>query len=228
MMTYQNRSAIVWRSALSTTATLVGGLLVGVLTGSLVHFGLPGSMAEAWRVGIAVVPALGGTLAGGALWGRVMAGLTGSRETHRMIWAGGLSFGPAVILAALVLSALEVTLVEQGRAKLPLHIVFTLIFVPAASFVAASGGLALGIALRNRQLAARLALSTGLVGGLAFLAINLMMYALGWVVGAPGAAQRATMITVLMMSSLGAALTGGAVIGSVISNQKYSLPNEEF
>ena len=92
MMTYQNRSAIVWRSALSTTATLVGGLLVGVLTGSLVHFGLPGSMAEAWRVGIAVVPALGGTLAGGALWGRVMAGLTGSRETHRMIWAGGLSF----------------------------------------------------------------------------------------------------------------------------------------
>ena len=220
----QGKGWVVWRSALTTALALIGGLLVGVLSGSLVHFGLPESLADAWRVGIAALPALAGTLAGGALWGRVMAGLAGSSETRRMTWAGGLSFGPAVILAGLALSGLEVILVEKGGTQLPLHVVFTLLFVPAASFVAAAGGLALGIALRNRQLAGKLALSAGLASGLAFLAVNLTMYAMGWIVGAPGAAQRLTMITVLTMSSTGASLAGGAVIGSMFSNQTYDSP----
>lgn len=228
MMTYQNPLSTAWRSALTTTLALVGGLLVGVLTGSLVHFGLPGSLADAWRAGIAALPALAGTLAGGALWGRVMASLVGSGETRRMTWAGGLSFGPAVILTGLTLSALEVVLVERGGTRLPLHLIFTLLFVPAASFVAAASSFALGIALRNRRLAAKLALSAGLASGVAFLVVNLMMYALGWIVGAPGAAQRLTMITVLAMSSIGATLTGGAVIGITFVGETQDSPKGAF
>jgi len=75
--------------------------------------------------------------------------------------------------------------------------------------VAGAGGLALGIALCSWSLAA----------GLAFLAADLTMDALGWRVGAPGAAERATMITVLLVSSLGAALAGGAAIGLLLSQK---------
>jgi hypothetical protein len=42
--------------------------------------------------------------------------------------------------------------------------------------------------------------------------VNLLMEAAGWVVGAPGAAERATMLTVMFAGNLGAALAGGAVM----------------
>ena len=53
------------------------------------------------------------------------------------------------------------------------------------------------------------------VAALAFLAVNLGMEALGWQVGGPGAEERATMLTVLFVSSLGAALAGGASISEL-------------
>ena len=82
-----------------------------------------------------------------------------------------------------------------------------------------AGGLALGIALCSWSLAARLASYGWLAAGLAFLAADLTMDALGLRVGAPGAAERATMITVLLVSSLGAALAGGAAIGLLLSQK---------
>ena len=45
------------------------------------------------------------------------------------------------------------------------------------------------------------------------------MESLGWVVGAPGAAARATMITVLAAGNLGAALVGGGVLGAMLRQQ---------
>ena len=46
-----------------------------------------------------------------------------------------------------------------------------------------------------------MALRVGLTAGLAFLAVNLGMEALGWQVGGPGAAERATMLTVTSSTS---------------------------
>jgi hypothetical protein len=40
-----------------------------------------------------------------------------------------------------------------------------------------------------------------------------MMESLGWVMGAPNAAERATMVTVLALGNITAAITGGAVMG---------------
>jgi hypothetical protein len=62
-----------------------------------------------------------------------------------------------------------------------------------------------------------LALRVGLTAALAFLAINLGMEVLGWQVGGPGAEERATMLTVLLVSNLGAALAGGAVLGLTLA-----------
>ena len=60
----------------------------------------------------------------------------------------------------------------------------------------------------------------GLTAALAFLAINLAMEALGWLIGAPGAEERGTMITVLIAGNLGAALAGGAMLGMTL-NQRH-------
>jgi hypothetical protein len=51
------------------------------------------------------------------------------------------------------------------------------------------------------------------------LCVNLGLEALGWQVGGPGAAARATMLTVLFVSNLGAALAGGAMLGLRLAHQ---------
>jgi hypothetical protein len=105
-----------------------------------------------------------------------MARICGVSQTRRLAWAGFLSFGPGVILAGIVLSLLEVAIVERsGGRSIPVHILFTLLFVPAVFLVAGIGGLALGIALRQTILAVRLALGGGLAAALAFLAVDLLM-----------------------------------------------------
>ena len=156
--------------------------------------------------------------AGGALWGRLMARLALSDHTRRLAWAGALSFAPSLVLAGIVLSRLEQVIVERGEGPdLPVHMVFTLLFVPAAFFVAGMGGLTLGIALKDLRLGIRLALGAGLAAALGFLVVNLVMYALGYRVGAPGAAERATMLTVMMAGNLAASLAGGAALGFMLA-----------
>jgi MFS family permease len=215
-----NTSRIALCSALVSALALVGGLLLGVVVGFITFETLPGHMPEASKAGLAAIPALVGTFAGGAIWGRVMARLADREEARRMVWAGALGYGLAVILAGIGLSALEMAIVERGGGPaLPVHVVFTILFVPAASFVAAVGGLALGIALRNWSLAGRLGLFGGLAAGVAFLVVNLLMDSLGWRVGAPGAAERFTMLTVMFTGNLAAALAGGAVIGVLLTRE---------
>ena len=65
-----------------------------------------------------------------------------------------------------------------------------------------------------------LALRVGSTAALGFLAVNLGMEALGWLIGAPGAEERGTMITVLIAGNLGAALAGGAMLGMTL-NQRH-------
>jgi hypothetical protein len=156
---------------------------------------------------------LAGAFIGGMFWGWAMARLVAPDQSRRMPWAGGLGFGPTFIIVALVLTTLEVILVQRGGTSLPIHIVFTLLFVPASAFIAAADGYALGIALKDWQLAGKLALGAGLTSALAFLVVILLMDTVGYRVGAPGAVERATMVTVLFVGIVASALAGGAVIG---------------
>jgi hypothetical protein len=209
------------RGALYTAFPLLGGMALGILTGAFAFERLPGHMSELSRSSLAAIPALVGAGVGGFIWGRLMGRLAGETWRGRMTWAGALSFGPSVILAAIGLSALEVAIVERGGGPpMPIHNVFTLLFVPSAFLVAGIGGLAMGIAVKEVRRSIGLGLRVGLAAGLAFLAVNRGMDALGWRVGAPGAAERATMVTVLALGSLGAALAGGAVLGSALGRRR--------
>ncbi|MEW5985570.1 MAG: hypothetical protein AB1791_02955 [Chloroflexota bacterium] len=209
---------IVWRGGLYTALFLVVGLVIGFFAGAGLEGSLPRHTPATTRQVLAAVPVLLILVAASALWGRQMARLTGSAATRRMAWAGVLSYAPAVILVGFGLTLLEVALVEEGRGPdWPIHVVYTLLFTPAAFLIAGLGGLALGLANRSGRLAGRLFLFVGLAGGLAFLAVDLVMDALGWRVGAPGAVARVTMLTVTLVGDLAAALVSGTVLATLLS-----------
>jgi hypothetical protein len=209
-------SGVAIRCGLVSGLILVGGMLAGLLAGFAVN-GLPMHVPEQTKNLLSALPVLAIITAAGAGWGQAMARLTGIAESRRMTWAGALSFSPSILAAGIGLSLLEVSILEQGSGPdLPVHQVFSLLFVPATFFVAGIGGLAMGLAARDWALALKLFLASGFAGGLAFLAVNLVLDALGWRVGAPGAAERATMLTVMMAGSLAAAVVGGATIGYLL------------
>lgn len=203
--------------ALLTLLTLFGGLLCGVVLGNLIFATLPGHMNDPLRIALAAIPAVAGMVVGSALWGIVMGRLAQSDERRRMAWAGLLGFVPITLLLATVLQVIEPLAVARIREQIPLHRLFTLLFVPTAFLIAGTGGLALGFGLRNSRLAWALALRAGGAAALAFLIVDLLMEALGWQVGGPGAAERFTMLTVLLVSDLAGAIAGGAVIGAMLA-----------
>jgi hypothetical protein len=207
---------VALRCGLVSGLCLCGGLLLGLGAGIAIS-GLPMHMPERTRNLIAALPVFAILIAASAAWGYAMGRNTGSSKIRRMAWAGALSFTPSLLLAAIMLGRLEVAIVERGGGPdLPVHVVFTLLFVPAAFLVAGVGGIALGLAQGDARLAGRMGLAAALAGGLAFLVVNVVMDALGYRVGAPGAAERFTMLTVMMAGNLGAALAGGAVIGVLL------------
>lgn len=220
-----SRVRVMTLSAAATPLCLVAGLALGIALGSLVHGGLPGHIDESSKALIAAIPALAGVIAGGALWGALLARITGAGGRRRMAWAGALGFGPTVIAVAMALGALEGIIVERRQGPdLPVHQVFTLLFVPASTVVAAVGAWAVSVAARAGGRGTRVALFAGLAGGAAFLLVNLLMDAAGWRVGAPGAADRATMLTVAGLGALAAGLAGGAVLGRLLAGSEAPLP----
>ena len=150
-----------------------------------------------------------------------MARLAYTGEGRRMAWAGLLGYSVPVFVAMFLLLIIEGELAEffegVGRSGVPRHVVFRLLFVPTAFLITAAGAGALGIALRDRSLAGRMALYAGIAAALAFLVVNLTMDALGWRVGAPRTEERFTMLTVLMVSNVSAALVGGSVVGELLA-----------
>lgn len=212
----------ILKSAFLTVATLFGGLLLGLAAGDLVFRLIPGSSINNVQLGhalIAAAPALAGFLAGGAGWGVAMGRMAGVGRARRMAVAGMLGFGPITILLAAGLGLAEPALVDAFAGTAPIHRVFTLLFVPSAFLIAGVSSFALGRGLRDGRLALSLFWQVGLAAGITFLLVNLAMESLGWIVGAPGAAERATMITVLAAGNLGAALVGGGVLGVILRQQ---------
>jgi hypothetical protein len=210
------------RGAWLTVVTLFGGLLGGILAGNLVFKILPGSSVmnpDPLHAAIAAIPTLIVIAAGSGAWGVSMARLAGESDTRRMAKAGLLGFAPITLILAFSLLGLEPLAVERFGEQVPIHRVFTLLFVPTAFLISGVSAWAIGAGLRDRALAKSLMWRVGASGALAFLAVNLLMEAAGWVVGAPGAAERATMITVMSLGNLAAALAGGAVLGAALDRR---------
>ena len=125
---------VVMFSALGTPLALIGGVFAGAALASVVQGGLPGHISESDKAAIAAVPAVIGFFAGGALWGAVMARITGARERKRMAWAGALSMGPTILAVGIGLAVLEGIFVERAAGPLlPIHVIFTRLFVTPAT-----------------------------------------------------------------------------------------------
>lgn len=207
---------IAFLSALATVLSLFGGLFAGALIGNLVFDALPGHSVlnpDPVHIALAALPALVGFLAGGALWGALMGRMARATDRRRMALAGMLGFAPITITLGIALSIIEPIAVERLGAQFPIHRLFTLFFLPTAFLIAGVSAWALGIGLRDWALAWTLLLRVGLAAALAFLVMNVAMETAGWVVGAPHAVERFTMLTVMFVGNLGAALVGGAVLG---------------
>lgn len=204
------------RSALLTVLCLFGGSLVGGVLGNMLFEALPGHNLlnpSTLNVILATLPALAGSLMGSAAWGVQMGRLAQAVDARRMAVAGALGFAPITIGLIFLLGALEPVAAKQFGSQLPIHRLFTLMFVPTVFIVASVSAWAIGLGLRNMALARSLSWRVGLAAALGFLVVNLVMESLGWIVGAPRAAERFTMLTVLFAGSLAAALLGGAVMG---------------
>lgn len=215
-----------------TTLFLFGGIIVGAGIGDLLFGILSGhsfSNPNPVHVLIAVLPTLVGFLAGSALWGISMGRLANAPDRKRMALAGALGFAPITIVLAVVLQILEPIAVEQLGAVFPIHRLFTFFFVPMAFLIVSISAWAIGKGLHNPLLARKLFGQVGITAALTFLLVNLIMEAFGYYVGAPGADERATMLTVLLTGDLGVALTGGAVMGVLLaraaSSQRTSPPS---
>jgi hypothetical protein len=204
----------ILNGSLNTALTLIGGLVLGIVVGDTVFRLIPGSSIDAPQLPhmlAAAVPALAGFLAGGAAWGARMAGMAGQESVKRAAWAGLLGFAPLTIALALGLISLEELIVTD--LGLPIQRVFMLLFTSAAFLITTASTWALGQALENVRRPFALAWQVGLVAAAAFLLVNSAMEASGWVVGGPGAGERATMIVVLLTGILAVALTAGGYLG---------------
>lgn len=204
--------------ALLTTGYLFGGIFVGMALGVGIGSPTPGAFHMTRNVAAGVIAVACMTIAGIA-WARRLAAMVSAPDLRRAGWAGALSFGPAVMVAGLVLTVLEQRIVERGGGgSLPLHVVYGMLFVPAVFFVAAASAWIIGVGLRRTAGEQRtLALTTGVAAAGAYLLVYLLMDLAGWKVGAPDAGRRATMLVVTGLGSLAAALAGGAAIGLAFS-----------
>lgn len=212
---------IIIFSALATAFILIAGIVLGGAVGAILNDRLPGHPTDVINIILSAIPALGGVIGGGAVWGWAIARITRAGNPKRMARAGAIGFGPLMIVIAFALTFLETLIVEKNQGpQLPIHNVFTLLFVPAAAIIVGVGGFALGIGTGDRIVARKLLWRCALAGGLAFLIVNLTMDALGWRVGAPNAAERATMLTTAFLGNFAAALAGGGVIGKTLAEKK--------
>jgi hypothetical protein len=206
------RAAIL--GAAVTVLGLIGGLLLGYMVGFVTFGALEGRLPESLTYMVAAFVASASALSGSALWGVGMSRLARSPMSWRVAWAGMLGFMPITLLLSMALQAAEPIVFQVN---LPLHRLFTLLFVPMVFLISGASSLALGWAVGWGRAAPVLALRVGVTAALAFLAVDLGMEVLGWQVGGPGAEERATMLTVLFASNLGAAFAGGAVLGLTLT-----------
>ncbi len=205
---------------------------------SLIRLALPGLLLPASFIGVAVMavalqpllsqlpsdisqasqfPIIGLALfIFGGLWARALARHASPGARRSMIWAGAISHVTLVLLAGVVLGLLEENLVQAGNSPLPLHQLFTALFVPATALVCAGMSAAIGLAASGGRLAGRLAWRGALAGAIAFLIANVIQDLLGRRVGGPNAAETATMITVMFISSICAALAMTAAVARAL------------
>jgi hypothetical protein len=169
---------------------------------------------ESWPLPVAFTLA---HAAAGALWAASLTRLTGYPAPRALAaTAGAVGVTIAIWLAFTALNELEQRLVWFHVRSIPIHQVFMGSFALAASGVASIAAGTLGATLGGPRLAARLALGGGLAAGPAFLAVAALLDVAGYRVGGPGAEERLTMLTVMLVGMVAATLIGNLVVGLLL------------
>ncbi|TMD59950.1 MAG: hypothetical protein E6I87_07945 [Chloroflexi bacterium] len=149
---------VLW-SALATAFVLIPGVIVGVAVGQGVIGLLPGHSGDL-NLALAAIAVLVGLLPAGALWGWAISRITHAANGRRLAVAGGIGFAPTTVVVVLALTFFENLFVEQRQGPdLPIHNVFTMLFVPAAAILAGLTAFALGGGAQTVPAAARLAVA---------------------------------------------------------------------
>ncbi len=148
----------------------------------------------------------------GAAWLRRVAQIAGMAAPRGALLMAAAAHAMLTIAAIFGLGRLEHYFVEDGHATMPLHNLFTLLFVPTVMVCAGLLCACVALALRVQTLTWRLAWRGGLAAALTFLALNVLQDLLGRRVGGPNAGATATMITVALISNLGAAIAMSVVV----------------
>jgi hypothetical protein len=204
------------RVALVTAACLIGGIVLAIAVGSAIDALLSRHWLVAGR-GLAAIAALAIFALAARFWGRRISELSGVGDPARAGAATAFFVGIPLIVMGGGLAPLEPLAVRiAGGRGLPIHAAYIGLFVPATLIVAAIGSFGLGRGLRDKRLGLRLATVAGPSAAASFLVAALVMYAIGWHVGGPGAARRATMLVVTAVSATAAALAAGAAIGTTL------------
>lgn len=199
----------------------LGGLLLGVwgwLGGFEVHI-------ESWQ-GMAGLFISHFIMAW--LWGRGLGRVTHQTHPERLAWAAAIAFAATTTIAVNRINHTEVILNRLlFQTKLPVHILFLYIFMAGNGAVVGVTGAALGLAKSDWKATLKLGGVGVVIGALTFLTVFLVMELFGFRVGAPGAEERATMLTVMVIGIWSTALVGSGIFGRMLQNSREDIAGDE-
>ncbi len=196
-------------AGLMPPAAFIAGIVAGML---IVNLG--GNTNTIQPFGMMVLFA--SMLAGSALWALAIERLAGLQHTRRFIIIAAITQVAITFTAMLVLGKAEEHFVENGNTNLPLHVLYTLLFVPATFIGAFIAGSVCAFVMDKPALAWRMGLHCAAAAAFAFLVLNVLQDMLGRRVGGPNAAETATMITVTLVCWLAASAVFSAAMGRLL------------
>lgn len=156
----------------------------------------------------------------GYLWARSLGQRAGLPDNKLMNISGGIGFALGVVGILMAIPEFAQTPIDRWLAKFHGvgNLEFGALFAPWTGIVAGLAGLALGLGLRDLKLALKL-LAMGFITGFGlYLAIMFIMELLGFKVGS----GRPVMLPTTLLSMWSAALVGSAIFGRMLAREIIS------
>jgi len=211
---------MIGRAAALTTRDVVGGLLLAAAAGG-VFDALATPLPVLPRRILSVAIAMAVLFQAMNLWSRDMARLGGRPGARPIGTAGALLLAVLFGAVGFALGMTEPFIVGRAASQgVQIHQVYMILFVTATLLIATAGTFTLGRGLHGNRFAVRLGMGSGIGAATAFLTVALTMDAIGWRVGAPDAAKRATMVVVTALGLIAAGIAAGAVVGIMLTQTR--------
>jgi hypothetical protein len=211
-----------------TTRNIVGGLIVAIGLGGAVD-GLATFFSLPVRRSISVAIATTILYHALKLWLRQMRRLGGMEFPAASLRRHSFALAILFVGVGFALGVTEPFIVARGAlVDLRIHHVYMILFTASTALLSALFTYSLASGMTSGGNAVRWSVVVGAACALVFLGVALVMDRAGWRVGAPRAAERATMLVVTALGLVAAAVSGGAILGRLLSGSsrnsaKFSL-----